>query len=72
MSGASATHHEPEDVFDPIRENRDALETVAEREDRFGAICRYFLALEAGEVPDDYDARLAGLPELGGDGDVSL
>jgi len=37
----------------------------AERDDRFGAMARYFLAVARGEQPDDYDAELAGLPKIG-------
>ena len=66
----AATEQSPEeepDPFEVIRQEADAFEEVGEREDRIGAIARYFLAVARGEVPEDRDAELAGLPKLGGD-----
>jgi hypothetical protein len=67
MSQATTPQDGDEDPLDRVRENRESFEEVGEGEDRTAAIARYFLALADGETPDDYDARLAGLPELGGD-----
>jgi|GEM_PF-2722497 len=72
MSSKSETPTETPDVsnddpLEAVRENEDAFEKEAERDDRFGAMARYFLAVAKGEQPDDYDAELAGLPKIGGD-----
>lgn len=56
------------DVLAPIREHEDEIEDLGEREDRIGAIARYFLALKNGEQPTDYDADLAGLPRIDDEG----
>lgn len=55
-----------DDPLESVRENEEAFEAVGEREDRTGAIARYFLDMARGKVPDDYDAELAGMPKLGG------
>ena len=66
MSKATTTPADDDDALDGIRQEREGVEQIAEREDRMGAIARYLLAVADGEQPDDYDANLAGLPELGG------
>ena len=58
-----------DDPFETILEHEEEFEQAAEREDRFGAIARYYLAVARGEQPDDYDAELAGLPKVGGEGE---
>lgn len=60
----SATGQEADD--DPlasIREHEDAVEYLAQQDDRLGAIARYFLALARGELPDPQDCRMADLPD---------
>lgn len=63
---ATSPSDRDEDPLESVRENEEAFEHVAEREDRHGAIARYFLALARGEEPDDRDAEIAGMPNLGG------
>ena len=58
---------ESDDPLDAIREHEQAVEQLAEREDRLGAVARYLLDVANGDQPDDYDAELAGLPKLGGE-----
>lgn len=53
--------------LDHIRENREAVETLAEEESEAGATARYLLALADGETPDPRDARIADLPDLEGE-----
>lgn len=60
------TYDEPDDPFERVRRHEDKIEVLCERDDRLGAIARYVLAVSKEEKPDPYDARLAGLPEVGG------
>lgn len=55
-----------DDPLESIREHEEQIEQLADREDRIGAIARYFLAVADGKTPDSYDAELAGLPKLNG------
>lgn len=66
MAGDSSAGSPPTDTFRSIHEHEEQIEQLADREDRIGAIARYFLAAANGEHPTDYDAELAGLPKLGG------
>ena len=66
-TAANQPSNPPADPLEHIREHEDEIEQLADREDRIGAIARYFLAVANGELPEKYDAELAGLPKLGGD-----
>lgn len=63
-----ATEQTPEqsngDPYEPIREERDAVEHLAEqeREDSLAAWARVMLALTDGEEPDRDDLEKTGLP----------
>lgn len=50
-----------EDWLQPIREEREGVEAIAERDDRLGATARVLLAFEADEHPTESDLAEAGL-----------
>jgi hypothetical protein len=64
---SSITTSPSDDDDDPLaklREHEDAVEEIAERDDRMGALARYLLAVADGRRPASEDARLARLPDL--------
>lgn len=61
-----ATVDDTEDPLAPILEHEEEVEELAKRDDRWGAVARYFLAAANGETPDPADAERAGLPKLDG------
>lgn len=69
MSQASdpTTSDSSNDPYQEIRENRDAVESLAEqdREDSLAAWARVMLALTDGEQPDRDDLEKTGLPVPG-------
>lgn len=52
------------DPFDAIRKNETAVEAVAARDGRLGAVARVTLALARDEQPSDDDLETAGFPPL--------
>jgi hypothetical protein len=57
---------EETDPFDIIRDEEDALETIAARDwqdhEQIGAAARIVLALARGDRPNIYDLEIAGIP----------
>lgn len=53
-----------DDPYQPIRENRDAVESLAadQRDDSLAAWARVMLALTDGEDPAEEDLEKTGLP----------
>lgn len=70
MSKSSTPRHaasasEKADPLAGIREHEAEMQVLAERDDRWGAVARYFIAVANDEIPDLVDAEQAGLPKLG-------